>query len=463
MQTRLANSNLTDQLGRVSSKSEERRIWIEQKEAELVRAKDESIYLQRDNLKLLKQRNVFCLIAKRLYTNIAQLHLNCEIGKKIHKMILPFLEFKEDEVIAECESEVSSEETSMSYRLGLDKIETFIDSKEHKSMLKDILDENDRLKIKTETIRTFDESNAKIVKDNKINLDNSSEFDAESEMSEISVEDVVDCSKFVKNETQSEKPLISENSVEFARLSKEQKPKLKEKALVYQKVQTVPNQVYAVTGVTQRQTAELRIIVDEDNAEGCEDYFWSAPIDNADETVGLSEKTTWRVKGRYIPEPINKPSSFDIPSTSGTKDVLEEPLVEPDVPIERKEPKGPLKRQEAPEVQTKESTETKMEDKTTATQKEKPKASFNVHKSQKELAEQKRLRNQRYATNLNERKKHWNSQNPNYEPLRKESMNKGKEKLKENFSPNSYYSKSENRNSCLSPELTFGPRSRLGP
>nr|KAJ0200527.1 hypothetical protein LSAT_V11C600321740 [Lactuca sativa] len=101
----------------------------------------------------------------------------------------------------------------------------------------------------------------------------------------------------------------------------------------------MPNQVYAVTGVTQRQTAELRIIVDEDNAEGCEDYFWCAPFDNADETVGLSEKTTWRVKGRYIPEPINKPSSFYIPSTSGTKDVPEEPMVEPDVPIKREEPK----------------------------------------------------------------------------------------------------------------------------
>nr|KAJ0193880.1 hypothetical protein LSAT_V11C800452020 [Lactuca sativa] len=223
---------------------------------------------------------------------------------------------KEDDVIAECESEVSSEETSMSYRLGFDKIETFIDSKEHKSMLKDILDENDSLKTKTETIQTFDESNAKIVKDNKINLDNLSEFDAESEMSEILVEDVVDCSKFVKNETKNDKPLISENSVEFARLSKKQKPKLKEKALVYQKVQTVTNQVYDVTGVTQGQTVELRIMVDKDNAEGCKDYFWSAPIDNADETVGLSEKTTWRVKGRYILEPINKPSSFDIPSTS---------------------------------------------------------------------------------------------------------------------------------------------------
>ncbi|KAL7609655.1 hypothetical protein Lser_V15G12997 [Lactuca serriola] len=360
---------------------------------------------------------------------------------------------EEDEVIVECESEVSSEETSSSYRLGLDKIETFIDSKEHKSMLKNILDENDRQKIKTETIQTFDLSNAKIVQDNKINLDNSSEFDAESEMSEILVEDEVDCSKFMKHETENEKPLISENSVEFARLSKEQKPKLKEKAVVYQKVQTVPNQVYAMTGVTQRQTAELRIIVDEDNAEGCEDYFWSAPIDNADETVGLSDKTTWRVKGRYIPDPINKPSSFDIPSSIGTKDVPEEPMVEPYVPIKREEPK----------VQTKKSTESKMKGKTTATQKEKPKANFNIHKSQKELAEQKRLRNQRYATNLNERTKHWNSQNSNYEPLRKESMNKGKETLKENFSPNSYYSKSQNRKSCLGPEPTFGPRPGLGP
>mgnify|MGYP001549080572 FL=1 len=71
-------------------------------------------------------------------------------------MILPFLEFKEDEVIAECESIMSSDEISVTYKYGLDKIETFIDSKEHKSMLKNLLGENDRLKIKSETIRTFD-------------------------------------------------------------------------------------------------------------------------------------------------------------------------------------------------------------------------------------------------------------------------------------------------------------------
>ncbi|XP_052623195.1 uncharacterized protein LOC128128391 [Lactuca sativa] len=127
-----------------------------------------------------------------------ELHLSCEIGENIHKMILPFLEFKEDEIIAECESEVSSDETSVSYKIGLDKIETFIDSKEHKCNLKDILDENDKLRIKSDTLKSFDMSNAKLNSENRMNLHTTSEFDEESGMSEILVEDVIDCSEFVK-------------------------------------------------------------------------------------------------------------------------------------------------------------------------------------------------------------------------------------------------------------------------
>ena len=292
MQTRLKNSNLTDQINRLSTKSEERRIWIELKEQELVRARDEIIYLQRDNLRFLKQRNVFCLIAKRFYTNITQLHLDCEIGKKIHKMILPFLEFKENEVIVECESIMSSEETSIPYKIGLDKIEIFIDSKEHKCMLKIILDENDKLKIKTETLKSFDSLNAKLMTEHKMNIESTYEFDDESEMSEISVEDVIDCLEFMRSKTDTKKLLISEKSVEYARLLDNKLKKLKEKAVVYQKVQTVPNQVYVVKGVFERQTAELKILVDQNNAGGCDDFFWSAPIDNADETVGLSEQTS---------------------------------------------------------------------------------------------------------------------------------------------------------------------------
>ena len=62
-------------------------------------------------------------------------------------------------------------------------------------------------------------------------------------------------------------------------------------------------------------------MVNEDNAGGCDDHFWSAPIDNADDNVGLSERTSWRVKGRYVAEPLNKPASFNVPSASCTKEI----------------------------------------------------------------------------------------------------------------------------------------------
>ena len=59
--------------------------------------------------------------------------------------------------------------------------------------------------------------------------------------------------------------------------------------------------------------------MENDNAEGCEDFFWFDPINNVDEIVGLSEQTSWRVKGRYVAEPSNKPSS-------GTKDICNDPI-----------------------------------------------------------------------------------------------------------------------------------------
>ena len=78
--THLNNSNLTNQITRITSKSEEIRIWIEKLELELNMSRDDAIYLKRDNLALLKQRNIFCLIVKCLYFNITQLHTDCGIG-----------------------------------------------------------------------------------------------------------------------------------------------------------------------------------------------------------------------------------------------------------------------------------------------------------------------------------------------------------------------------------------------
>ena len=83
-----------------------------------------------------------------MYLNIVELHLDCEIGKGLHKMIFPSLELKEDEIDVECykcESIVSSGDNVFdSYRIGLEKIEEYIKPKENKNMLKDILTEEDK-------------------------------------------------------------------------------------------------------------------------------------------------------------------------------------------------------------------------------------------------------------------------------------------------------------------------------
>lgn len=62
-----------------------------------------------------------------------------------------------------------------------------------------------------------------------MNLETTSEFDVESEMSEISVEDEIDCSEFLKSESETSKSLVPENYVEFARISKDKSNVLKEK------------------------------------------------------------------------------------------------------------------------------------------------------------------------------------------------------------------------------------------
>ncbi|XP_052627139.1 uncharacterized protein LOC128133664 [Lactuca sativa] len=122
----------------------------------------------------------------------------------------------------------------------------------------------------------------------------------DDDMSEISIEDEVECSEFFKSESKTNKNLISENSVEFTRSTKDKTKVLKAKAVVYQKVKTTPNQVYIVQGVTQQKTAELTTLVEEDSADGCNDFLWLASIDNADETEGLSQKISWRVKAYRV-------------------------------------------------------------------------------------------------------------------------------------------------------------------
>lgn len=90
--TRIRDSNLYDSFSMISFRNKERMMKIEELKIELVRSKDDIIVLKRDNRSMLKQHNVFCSIVRCLYNNITQLHLNCEIGKHLHKMIFHFLE-----------------------------------------------------------------------------------------------------------------------------------------------------------------------------------------------------------------------------------------------------------------------------------------------------------------------------------------------------------------------------------
>ena len=82
--------------------------------------------------------------------------------------------------------------------------------------------------------------------------------------------------------------------------------------------------MYTTAGVTKDHTVELTILINKYNADGYNNHFWSAPINNADETKGLSERTSWRVKRRHVVEPLNKPSRFDKANISGTKDIENE-------------------------------------------------------------------------------------------------------------------------------------------
>ena len=50
-------------------------------------------------------------------------------------------------------------------------------------------------------------------------------------------------------------------------------------------------------------------MVEEDIKDGCDEFLWSAQIENEDETKGLSEMTYRKPKSRYVAELLNKVNS----------------------------------------------------------------------------------------------------------------------------------------------------------
>ncbi|KAI3503843.1 hypothetical protein L1887_32297 [Cichorium endivia] len=76
---------------------------------------------------ILKQRNIFCETAKRLYAHITSIYHSVDVCNVQHRQLLPFIEFKLKEVDSisyECESIISSSAvTNPSYKHGLISVE----------------------------------------------------------------------------------------------------------------------------------------------------------------------------------------------------------------------------------------------------------------------------------------------------------------------------------------------------
>lgn len=145
---------------------------------------------------------MFCHIARNIYNNISQLYLNCEIAKDMHTKMLPFIELQDEEKDIDCyncESLVSSDESlSDSYKVGLEKLEELLKSKENKIMMNDVLTKEYKQQMKNNSIEKYNSLCQKLNLEENYSCVNDSRID-ENEMCEISDEDEIDCSSFAKH------------------------------------------------------------------------------------------------------------------------------------------------------------------------------------------------------------------------------------------------------------------------
>lgn len=81
-----------------------------------------------------------------------------------------------------------------------------------------MLDDKDKERTKSNIAQKFDSLCTKSSSKNTFDTENVSKFH-ESGMSEISIEDEIDCFAFVQNEAKPKKNMICENSIDFIRIA----------------------------------------------------------------------------------------------------------------------------------------------------------------------------------------------------------------------------------------------------
>ncbi|KAI3723807.1 hypothetical protein L2E82_35565 [Cichorium intybus] len=126
----------------------------------------------KNNELLLKQRNIFCETAKRLYAFITRIYHSSDINLDHHKKLLTFIEFKlkdVDSLSYECESIVSSIEIpNLTYAHGVVPFEKF-------------LSPNDLLKVMDKSLPAIPQA----IKINYENAINASDDDTDLDIEEI--------------------------------------------------------------------------------------------------------------------------------------------------------------------------------------------------------------------------------------------------------------------------------------
>ena len=176
-----------------------------------------------------------------------------------------------DEMSYDCESIVSSVVSANSYlsgtyKDGLDKFEEFMKNKEIKEMLNESLTKDEKSHIIKDLNESHESFCANLQSDcsepwvnNYVDACLNDNDGYETDISEISIEEEVDCSSFVKTENANNVPnLILEDSEEYVKVVKTKGPAcLTEKVVVYPKVKNCPNQVLVATCVKVSDTPDL--------------------------------------------------------------------------------------------------------------------------------------------------------------------------------------------------------------
>ena len=98
---------------------------------------------------LVKQRNIYCILAKGIYGKLIELYHSTDICDELHRKLLPFLAFKReqiDETTFDCESKIAYYDKSPndSYAYGIIDINTCLNVDDRVNIVNEILTKNEK-------------------------------------------------------------------------------------------------------------------------------------------------------------------------------------------------------------------------------------------------------------------------------------------------------------------------------